>query len=100
MAETVELKVHLNERDERQRQKATALFKHAVEDMLARCDGTLEGFSITTVSADGTTTRFLLPPQVPTNLMGEFVKRDIEREIGINDARGWPQPRKDDPDLA
>jgi len=94
----IKLSVHKNTREQRQRHEVKDQFRSAVRRVLRNTGSDLLGFSITTISTTGTKTNFVLPPTVPTNLMGEFIKRDIEREVGLADARQMLAPESEQDD--
>jgi len=96
MVRPVSLSVHRNTLDRRRRHEARDLFKATFNDLMRRYGGDIEGFSITVVGRDGISTRFMKSENVPVNLWGEFVKRDIEREIGMTDANLLISPPDED----
>ena len=86
---SAELKNFTLIRNERQKEEAQRVRKDFASEclrLLSMFDEEMTGFSITVWSDSASKSSYSPSSDVPKGLIGEYVKRDIEREVGLQDA--------------
>lgn len=83
----VSLSVHKNNREQRRLKALRREARGRVENALRQIDD-IDGYVILTIGKSGATVcSYRLPDGMSKNLLPDYVKRDIERTIHLDDAK-------------